>query len=86
MSNSNVGTRPPGYPDDWVVTRVGRRAVWNGGEKQCANCGTTIDLDQRHYYAELAHDVDMQGQRLRSETRQAVFCTRTCLDEWFAEY
>ena len=85
MSDSYVGTKPPDYPENWVVTRVGRRAVWNGGQRQCANCRSIVDLGQRHYYAELAHDVDMQGQRLRSETEQAVFCTRNCLDEWFGD-
>jgi hypothetical protein len=84
MSNSKIDAQPPGYPDDWVVTRVGRRAVWNGGQRRCDSCRATVDLSERHYYAELARDVDIQGQRLRSDTEQAVFCTRRCLDGWFA--
>ena len=82
MTSIEPGTTPPGYSDSWAVVHVGRRAIWNGGRRQCANCRTPVDLDKRHYYVELAHDVDLEDVRLRSETERAVFCSRRCRDEW----
>ncbi|MFB6130651.1 MAG: hypothetical protein ABEJ28_07520 [Salinigranum sp.] len=84
MNRPTPGVSPPGYPDSWVVAHVGRRAIWNGGRRRCANCRARVDLSERHYYVELANDVDIDGYRLRTETERAVFCTPRCLDEWTA--
>jgi hypothetical protein len=71
---------PPGHPDTWRVTGVGRRVRWTDESRTCAACGATVELDRRHYYVAMSDGPAGRGRRTADEER--VFCGARCLDRW----
>ena len=73
------GDVPPGRSDRWRVTHVGRRVRWSDGVGECAVCGTTVRLRDRHHYATVSPDRSTHRGRADEEV---LFCSAACLEAW----
>lgn len=77
--NSQRTIAIPGNDEAWLVEDRKRRVVWSTDTTTCVNCDSTIDLDTTHYHVTLrAAATDGED----GTTRELVFCSRTCADEW----
>lgn len=82
MSKSSRGRPATSLGPEWTVQQVVERSFASGGTDDCAECGASIDLGERHHRIEVARDVELTGRRLRSEHEQLAFCTAECADRW----
>lgn len=64
----------------WTVESFTRRGSWSEETTECANCQLTVRLDTVHYHALL---LPHRLTNPTEESREVVFCSRSCADEWF---
>lgn len=64
--------------EEWFGEGLTRRVVWTTDTTECANCGSTFDLDTAHYYVthHTAHSASTGA-----DSNEVVFCSRSCAEE-----
>lgn len=68
---------PTDSDEEWVIEDLTQRAVWTTETTDCVHCGSTVDLETVHYYATCR-----PVRSTTTQTRDLVFCSRGCFDEW----
>lgn len=76
--SSYTGQSPASVRDESVVDRISQHRRWDvdaPSEDACANCGTSLPLQERHLL------VTLTDRRNRGGVRRHL-CDDQCLDEW----
>lgn len=76
-----VGRTPRGYDSNTTVERVASHHRWDVDAERrgdCSNCGTELELREKHLLVALAEPSSRDGERHH-------LCGQSCLDEWISE-
>lgn len=64
--------------EEWIEEDLTRRVVWTTDTTECANCGSTVELNTAHYYVTF-HTT--HSTSTGADSNEVVFCSRSCAEE-----
>jgi hypothetical protein len=74
---------PPSVSGEWNVRQVAPCSQWKESDKQCPECGESVNLMHPHYQVELDRERNpKEGSKLTHERWLLAFCNQQCATEW----